>query len=89
MNPRDAGSLQQSAATCAALIDSLGGSATVSTERGSATVKGSGCPLASAVRIEPATCYVIEALLEAHTGVKAEQQCTHGDRPSCRFRLTT
>lgn len=89
MNPRDTGSLQEKAGACAALIDSLGGSASVSNERGSSTVAGAGCPLAAAVREEPSTCYLIEGLLEAHTGVKAEQQCTHGDHPACRFRLTS
>lgn len=82
-------SLQERAAACADLIDSLGGSATVSTGRGYATVEGAGCPLAAAVRAEPGTCALIEALLETHAGVNAEQLCTHGDRPSCRFRLTT
>lgn len=89
MPMRDSGSLQERAQTCAALIDNLGGSATVSAGRGSAMIEGTGCPLAAAVRAEPAACSLIEALLEAHTGVKAEQECIHGDRPACRFRVET
>lgn len=89
MNAQDSGSLQERAEHCASLINSLGGSATISTGRGSATLLGAGCPLAAAVRADPAMCYLIEGLLEAHTGVAAEQQCTHGDRPSCRFKLTS
>lgn len=88
MKPQDSGSLQERAEQCAALINALGGSATISTARGSATIQGIGCPLAAAVRTDPATCYLIEALLEGHTGVEADQQCTHGDGPSCRFKLT-
>ena len=88
MKPADSGSLQERAESCASLIESLGGGATVTFHRGHAVVEGAGCPLAAAVRGEPATCSIIEGLLESHTGVKAEQQCTHGDRPSCRFRLT-
>jgi len=88
LNSRDTGSLQDRAESCAALIDGLGGRATVTTGRGIATLEGAGCPLAAAVRTEPSTCYLIEALLETNAGVKAEQQCTHGERPSCRFRLT-
>jgi predicted ArsR family transcriptional regulator len=84
-----AGSLHERAAACAALIDSLGGSATIAAGRGHATVEGAGCPLAAAVRAEPGTCALIEALLESHAGVNAEQLCTHGERPSCRFRLTS
>ena len=85
--PADAGSLQERAAACAALINSLGGRATVSAGRAHATVEGAGCPLAAAVRAEPGTCALIEALLKSHAGVNAEQLCTHGERPSCRFRL--
>lgn len=85
---RDAGTLAARAAACAALIESLGGSAEVTTNRGHAMVEGTGCPLAAAVRGEPATCALIEGLLEGHAGVRAEQLCDHGDRPSCRFRLT-
>jgi predicted ArsR family transcriptional regulator len=88
MPSSDTGSLHERAAACAALIDSLGGSATAATGRGQAAIEGAGCPLADAVRVEPGTCALIEGLLEAHAGVNAEQQCTHGDRPSCRFRLT-
>lgn len=88
MNAGDSGSLLERAESCASLIESLGGSATVTVNRGHAMIEGAGCPLAAAVRGEPATCSIIEGLLESHAGVKAEQQCTHGDRPSCRFRLT-
>lgn len=88
LTPRDTGSLQERAESCAGLIDSLGGHATVTTGRGHAIVVGAGCPLAAAVRGEPGTCSIIEGLIEAHTGLKAEQQCNHGERPSCRFRLS-
>ena len=89
MSARDSGTLQERAESCASLIDALGGSATLTQGKGSATVEGASCPLAAAVRNEPATCFLIEALLEKHAGVQAEQLCTHGDRPSCRFRLTS
>ena len=88
IKPQDSGSLQERAEHCAALINGLGGSATISAGRGSAVLEGAGCPLAAAVRADPATCYLIESLIEAHAGVKAEQHCTHGDRPACRFKLT-
>jgi len=89
MGTNDSGSLQERAESCAALIDSLGGSAHVTNVKGSAMIEGAGCPLAAAVRNESSTCYMIEALIEAHGGVHAEQLCTHGDRPACRFRLTS
>jgi predicted ArsR family transcriptional regulator len=89
MPSHDSGSLQERAESCSALIDSLGGSTTVTNSKGSSTIEGAGCPLAAAVRNEPSTCHLIEALIETHGGVQAEQLCTHGDRPSCRFRLTS
>ena len=89
MGTKDSGTLQERAESCASLIDSLGGSTKVTAAKGSATIEGAGCPLAAAVRSEPATCFLIEALLERHAGVHAEQMCSHGDRPACRFRLTS
>ncbi len=88
VSPKDSGSLAERAESCAALIDSLGGRAIVTTGRGSAVIEGAGCPLAAAVRGEPGSCSIIEGMIEAHTGLKAEQQCSHGERPSCRFRLS-
>lgn len=88
MRSRDSGSLSVRADACAALIESLGGSAEIVHGRGHATLEGAGCPLAAAVRAEPATCALVEALLESHTGLGAEQMCSHGQYPACRFRLT-
>ena len=88
MPDRDEGALGTKADACAHLIESLGGSATLMPGRGHVTLQGAGCPLAAAVRNEPATCFLVEGLLEGHTGVSAEQMCNHGDRPSCRFRLS-
>jgi predicted ArsR family transcriptional regulator len=89
MVPRDGGSLASKATACAELIESLGGSVSVTTARGSAVLEGAGCPLGAAVRSDPATCSLVEGMLERHTGVDAEMLCHHGDRPSCRFRLTS
>ena len=88
MPAADKGSLQERATSCAALIETLGGGATLSGGRGHVTLQGAGCPLAAAVRSEPGTCFLIQGLLEAHAGVDAEQQCSHGERPACRFKLT-
>jgi predicted ArsR family transcriptional regulator len=76
------------AASCVALIESLGGSATVRSSRREATIEGAGCPLAAAVREEPATCYIMESLIAQHADAKARQRCQHGDNPRCRFELS-
>lgn len=80
-------SLSARAHACGALIESLGGSATVSVNRNHASVRGTSCPLAAAVRAEPGTCFIVEALLERHAGVKAVQRCEHGPQPRCHFEI--
>jgi predicted ArsR family transcriptional regulator len=88
MPVRDQGSLGTKADACATLIASLGGSATLTAGRGHVMLEGTGCPLSAAIRDEPATCALVEGLLERHAGVSAEQLCHYDKRPSCRFRLT-
>lgn len=81
------GSLALRAEACAKLIESLGGSVTVKTERGRATMAAAGCPLAAVVRKEPGTCAIIEAMLARSSGLDVAQKCVHGERPACRFEL--
>jgi predicted ArsR family transcriptional regulator len=85
---KSSGSLADRADACAALLNALGGSATAHVGRREAVVVGAGCPLAEGVRHNPATCTLVESLLAHHAGVKAVQECEHGDRPCCRFRIT-
>jgi predicted ArsR family transcriptional regulator len=82
------GSAAARANSCAALLNSLGGSATVHHARGRTELVGAGCPLASAVRAEPGTCALVEALLAKSSGLSVTQQCDHGEHPSCRFELS-
>ena len=86
-SPTAGASLSFRAEQCVSLIESLGGSATVKLGRHEAIITGAGCPLSAAVRAEPGSCTIIEALLERHAGVKATQQCDHGARPNCRFAI--
>jgi len=89
MGVEPSGTLAQKAQACAALLDALGGSTTVTAARSEAFISGAGCPLASAVRAEPATCTLVESLLARHAGVRARQECEHGPHPRCRFRIAT
>ena len=82
------GTVAERAHACAKLINSLGGSARVTTEKGRATIVGAGCQLAGAVRAEPGTCAIIESLLEHQTGLAVKQCCSHGEHPSCKFELS-
>lgn len=84
------GSLNERAQSCAALLESLGGKIDVTTAPGTGTVTltGSGCPLAAAVRAEPATCYMIESMLEKHADVNVAMRCQHDAHPACRFEIS-
>jgi predicted ArsR family transcriptional regulator len=84
------GPLGKRAHSCAALLESLGGKIDVTTGPGieTVTLAGAGCPLAAAVRTEPGTCYMVEAMLEKHADVKAVMRCQHGDHPACRFEIS-
>ena len=86
-SPNAGTSLAHRAEQCVSLIESLGGSATVKVGRHEAIITGAGCPLSAAVRAEPGSCTIIEALLERHAGVKATQHCDHGAHPNCRFAI--
>lgn len=82
-------SLPDRARACATLLEALGARIQVETGRGWAKLAGADCPLAAAVRTEPQTCAMIEALLTRHAGVRVRQRCQHGDHPACRFELVT
>ena len=86
-SPTAGASLSHRAELCVSLIESLGGSATAKLGRREAIITGAGCPLSAAVRAEPGSCTIIEALLERHAGVKATQHCDHGAHPNCRFAI--
>ena len=81
-------SLAASAEEARGILTALGGSVGLTSGRAYADVHGDGCPLAAAVARVPATCTMVEAMLEACTGRQVEQRCTHGPRPRCAFRLS-
>lgn len=80
-------SLAAGAQVASNLLTGLGGSVRVDVGRGHADLRGDGCPLAAAVAKVPATCTIVEAMLEARSGRRVEQHCEHGDRPRCAFRM--
>lgn len=86
--PAATGSLSARAESCVALLEALGGSATLEGSRNRHMVIGAACPLAAAVRAEPMTCVIVESLLAEHAALKAVTRCEHGDRPRCRFELS-
>lgn len=71
----------------AAVLEELGAVLDVVRTRDSVVLRGHGCPLGAVVAEQPATCLVIAGMLSELTGVPVREECDHGPRPSCRFRL--
>lgn len=71
----------------AALLEELGGVIDVVRTRDAVVLRGHGCPLSTAVARQPAVCLVMAGMLSELTGTAVVEECDHGARPSCRFRV--
>jgi DeoR family suf operon transcriptional repressor len=81
------GDLHARARAAAAVLTELGGALTVEERRGSATIRGSACPLASAASRSPYICHAVETLVSEISGANAKECCDRSDRPRCCFEL--
>ena len=84
---RAPGDLQARARAAAAVLTALGGAVQVEERRGSATIRGAACPLATAVSRTPQICHAVETLVGEIAGAKATERCDRSDRPHCCFEL--
>ena len=71
------------------VLTTLGGLAEVEESSDSLTIRGYSCPLADAVRAHPATCHAAQALVSELVGAEVKEACDKGDRPRCRFVIST
>jgi predicted ArsR family transcriptional regulator len=71
----------------AMVLNDLGGAVVVEQHNGELQLRGDGCPLAEAVRVHPEACRAVEALVSRVVGASVTEQCQHGDRPRCNFRI--
>lgn len=85
--PRQGGTLEARVRAAVALLNDLGGVASMERDRAGFTVRGAGCPLATAVSREPATCGAVQALLSELTGVEVRRECRYDPRPQCCFGI--
>ncbi|MHB1863060.1 MAG: helix-turn-helix transcriptional regulator [Gemmatimonadaceae bacterium] len=87
--PPAEGSLRERAAFGAAVLNELGGMATVEGpgEASGFRIRGRGCPLSEAVREDPGVCTAVTTMLADLTGADVRQRCEHGEHPQCRFEL--
>ena len=75
------------ARAAAVILNDLGGAVEVEQENGELRLRGDGCPLADAVRAHPEACRAVSALVSRVVGAAVTEQCDHGDRPRCNFRI--
>ncbi len=79
--------LRTRAEAAATVLTELGGVVDVEEADGAMVLRGYSCPLADAVRAQPATCRAAETLVAEMTGVPVEERCDKGARPRCRFEI--
>jgi DeoR family suf operon transcriptional repressor len=71
----------------ARVLTALGGVVHVEQRRGTATIRGAACPLASAVARNSRVCHAVETLVSEISGEKATECCDRSDRPRCCFEI--
>lgn len=81
------GLLEARVHAAAALLNQLGGLATVEQFPDVFRIVGHGCPLGAAVAAEPCLCHAVESLLSQVVGAEVRQRCNHAGRPSCCFEV--
>lgn len=83
------GSLRDRAQAAASVLTGLGGLAELEESDGHLVIRGLSCPLADAVRAQPATCHAAQGLVAELVGVPVTEACDKGARPRCRFEISS
>jgi predicted ArsR family transcriptional regulator len=81
------GALPQRAEAAVAVLNALGGLAELEARDDRFTIRGYGCPLATAVPGHPEVCRLAAALLEEVVGAPVRECCERAGSPRCRFEL--
>jgi predicted ArsR family transcriptional regulator len=84
---RRSGSLQERVRDAVAMLNELGGDASVESDPAGIRIRGCGCPISAAVARSPEACRAVEGLLSEVIGVPVVQCCQHGPRPQCCFTV--
>jgi predicted ArsR family transcriptional regulator len=84
---RRTGTVEERVGKAVALLNDLGGDASMEEDAGGLRIRGCGCPLSAAVAGRPETCRAVEGLLSEVIGVPVVQCCEHGPRPRCCFTI--
>ncbi len=81
------GCLRERAEHAAAVLTDLGGLAEVQEDENGLRLQGYGCPLGALAAVYPSTCRLAEALVSELVGAPVVEECEHGERPRCGFRI--
>jgi predicted ArsR family transcriptional regulator len=85
--PRQNGTLKERVQVAVAMLNELGGDASVESDPSGLRIRGCGCPLSAAVARRPEACRAVEGLLSEVIGARVIQCCEHGPRPRCCFTI--
>jgi predicted ArsR family transcriptional regulator len=82
------GDTRRPAERVAAVLGALGGEVEVEDQgRGRLLVRGMGCPVGDAVRVTPAACAAVTALLEGALNARVVERCDRSGSPRCCFEV--
>jgi molecular chaperone GrpE len=82
------GTLAERAEAAAAALRALGGEVElVANEAGALVLRGTGCPLSSAVTSRPETCRAVESFVSEVVGAPVRECCSRDGRPRCCFTV--
>ena len=85
--PRAGGDRTERVESAVALLNALGGDATMEKTKSGYVIRGCGCPLSSAVSKHPGTCTAIQSLLSDVIGAPVLESCNRSGRPQCCFSV--
>lgn len=71
------------------VLNEMGGMAELEQENGTYCIHSYSCPLAAAVPGHPEVCSMAGTLLTELVGAPVQEHCECGERPQCRFVVTT
>jgi predicted ArsR family transcriptional regulator len=83
------GTLEARVHAAVELLNSLGGEARTEEKDGGFVIRGCGCPLSTVTAREPDACHAMQALLTEVVGRPVTECCDRGERPQCRFEVSS
>jgi predicted ArsR family transcriptional regulator len=81
------GSLDARVEAAAKVLFGLGSEVDIERTTDGYVLRGHACPLATAVRGEPASCRVVEELISTVVGEAVREHCDRTSAPRCRFEI--